>query len=221
MKSLALISVSMLFAALASALSCSANRPLDTGISGGTDGTGAPSGGAAATSGGGLTDGSVGSGNGVAEAGETCDLGMNNGLFYGDGLGCSKTCTPEPKCRDGATTRACDTHCGDGNVDADEQCDDGNQANGDGCSSTCVIEAGFTCTTMEKDDSSPCSSGSGNCLELPIIYRDFDGQYQPTGHPDMFYYSGSQLCVPNASGRTVGTNGTCWDSDVRASRPRR
>jgi fibro-slime domain-containing protein len=152
-------------------------------------------------------------GNGVVEAGEACDLGTNNGLFYGDGMGCSKTCTPEPKCRDGATTRACDTHCGDGNIDDGEQCDDGNQLNGDGCSSTCMTEPGFTCATMEKDDTSPCNSGTGNCLELPIICRDFDGQDQPTGHPDMFYYSSKQLCVPNASGRVVGTNGTCWDSD--------
>ncbi len=152
-------------------------------------------------------------GNGVVEAGEACDLGMNNGLFYGDGMGCSKTCTPEPKCRDGATTRACDTHCGDGNIDDGEQCDDGNQLDGDGCSKTCMTEPGFTCMTMEKDDSSPCSTGTGNCLELPIIYRDFDGQDQATGHPDMFYYSSKQLCVPNASGRAVATNGTCWDSD--------
>ena len=153
-------------------------------------------------------------GNGVVEAGEACDLGMNNGLFYGDGMGCSKTCTPEPKCRDGATTRACDTHCGDGNIDDGEQCDDGNQLNGDGWSSTCMIEPGFTCMTMEKDDSSPCTGTSGNCLELPIIYRDFDGQDQGAkGHPDMFYYSSKQLCVPNASGRAVAMNGTCWDSD--------
>ena len=31
--------------------------------------------------------------------------------------------------------------CGDGSVDASEQCDDGNTLDGDGCSSTCRIEA--------------------------------------------------------------------------------
>jgi cysteine-rich repeat protein len=30
--------------------------------------------------------------------------------------------------------------CGDGHVDAGEQCDDGNTSDGDGCSATCVIE---------------------------------------------------------------------------------
>ena len=33
--------------------------------------------------------------------------------------------------------------CGDGVVVAGEQCDDGNQVNGDGCSINCVIESGF------------------------------------------------------------------------------
>jgi fibro-slime domain-containing protein len=163
-------------------------------------------------------------GNGVVEAGESCDAGPNNGLFYGDGTGCSKTCTNEPKCRDdgSAVTRACDTHCGDGNIDDGEQCDDGNQVDGDGCSSTCMLEPGFTCQTMDKPDTVPCMSGSGQCLELPIIYRDFDGQDQPTGHPDFFYYGatpagGTQtLCVPNASGRTVGKDGSCTDSDSTA-----
>jgi len=166
-------------------------------------------------------------GNGAVEAGESCDAGMNNGLFYGDGSGCSKTCTKEPKCRDdgSATTRACDTHCGDGNIDDGEQCDDGNQVNGDGCSSTCTTEPGFMCQTMEKPDTVPCSGGSGQCLELPIIYRDFDGQDQATGHPDFFYYGatpagGTQtLCVPNASGRKVGTDGNCTNSDSTALCP--
>lgn len=40
---------------------------------------------------------------------------------------CAPTKTPEPV-------------CGDGSVDPGEQCDDGNTANGDGCSSTCRIE---------------------------------------------------------------------------------
>ena len=31
--------------------------------------------------------------------------------------------------------------CGDGVVNAGEQCDDGNQVNGDGCSATCTVEA--------------------------------------------------------------------------------
>jgi cysteine-rich repeat protein len=36
--------------------------------------------------------------------------------------------------------------CGDGVQNAAEACDDGNAVSGDGCSSGCAIEAGFTCT---------------------------------------------------------------------------
>jgi len=36
--------------------------------------------------------------------------------------------------------------CGDSEPDPGEQCDDGNLSNGDGCSSTCTVEAGFECT---------------------------------------------------------------------------
>ncbi|MEL7449845.1 MAG: choice-of-anchor J domain-containing protein, partial [Pseudomonadota bacterium] len=36
--------------------------------------------------------------------------------------------------------------CGDAILDSGEQCDDGNTADGDGCSSTCQVEDGFECT---------------------------------------------------------------------------
>ena len=155
-------------------------------------------------------------GNGVMETGEACDKGPENGLFFGDATGCSKTCTAEPNCREGGVTKACSTACGDGNIDlsSGENCDDGNAVAGDGCSDTCQKEDGFTCTDTETPDTTTCpSTGSGQCLVLPVTYRDFDGQNLATGHPDFFYLSATNNCVPNASGRTVGTNGTCWDSD--------
>jgi cysteine-rich repeat protein len=37
------------------------------------------------------------------------------------------------------------TPCGDGSVDADEACDDGNNTDGDGCGARCVIESCFAC----------------------------------------------------------------------------
>jgi len=36
--------------------------------------------------------------------------------------------------------------CGDGAIEGDEQCDDGNETDSDGCSSICEEEAGWTCT---------------------------------------------------------------------------
>jgi len=140
-------------------------------------------------------------GNSMVETGETCDKGEDNGLFYGDGTGCSKTCTAEPKCRDAnGVTGACETHCGDGNIDASagEECDDGNQLGNDGCSMDCKQEAGFTCQALDTPDTQECPSAPGTqCLVLPMIFRDFD----PTTNPDFFYLGkNSVTCVPDASG---------------------
>jgi len=40
----------------------------------------------------------------------------------------------------------CDSACGDAQLTGNEQCDDGNAESGDGCSATCQIEPGYTCT---------------------------------------------------------------------------
>jgi len=66
-------------------------------------------------------------------------------------------------------TQACATACGDGNIDPNEACDDGNQLDGDGCSSKCTTETGFVCTPTTHVDSSPCSTDqTSQCLELPV-----------------------------------------------------
>lgn len=164
-------------------------------------------------------------GNGVKEAGESCDEGTENGLFLGNGQGCSKTCTPEPTCRNAqGVTQACVTSCGDGNLDEGEACDDGNQFDADGCSSTCEKETGFQCTSKVNADVAPCESGSGTCLVVPVVFRDFEPQGAASGHPDFFYMGatgdttdGNQTtCVTNASGSldsAAYTSSTCWDSD--------
>ena len=152
-------------------------------------------------------------GNGVTEAGEACDCGTDptkfptgctgpNGLFNGDGTGCSKTCTKEPTCRSSTgKTQACSTSCGNGNIETGEECDDGNAVSGDGCSSTCKKEAGFTCQPVQKDDAVDCmqSGNTGKCLELPIKYRDYKNESITGGHPDFFYLGAA---VPNPASMT-------------------
>ena len=44
--------------------------------------------------------------------------------------------------------RTCTAVCGDGVKFPGEACDDGNTRNGDGCSATCTLEPGFTCTVV-------------------------------------------------------------------------
>lgn len=96
-------------------------------------------------------------GNGVIDAGETCD---DHNVLSGDG--CSSTCHIEPACGNhlieppetcdpptpGFCSPTCATVagiCGDGIVQSGEQCDDGNTANGDGCTVTCTFERPASC----------------------------------------------------------------------------
>jgi cysteine-rich repeat protein len=53
----------------------------------------------------------------------------------------------------------CSTFCGDAKLAGLEQCDDGNTVNGDGCSSACKIESGWSCTDVVCQRSS-CSQVS-------------------------------------------------------------
>jgi len=93
-------------------------------------------------------------GNGVVDPGEACDDGNT---VAGDG--CSADCsTVEPgytcpkgaKNTGGPCTKAPAKVCGNGIIEAGEGCDDGNTVSGDGCSSTCVPEAGWNCPTAGK-----------------------------------------------------------------------
>ncbi|MGH7339478.1 MAG: myxococcus cysteine-rich repeat containing protein, partial [Candidatus Rokuibacteriota bacterium] len=55
--------------------------------------------------------------------------------------------------------------CGNGAQEPGEECDDGNAADGDGCSGACAIEPGFDCRTI--------SIPPPEQLVIPILYRDF------------------------------------------------
>ena len=90
-------------------------------------------------------------------------------------------------------TQACAITCGNGNVEGTEACDDGNLAAGDGCSPTCTLEAGFMCTNTARPDTETCTSGE--CLKLPVIYRDFKSEKETGGHPD-FFYLGAPVANP-------------------------
>ena len=84
-------------------------------------------------------------GDGERQAGELCDMGVENGGDY-----CDFECQP-------ALSKECSTEqfqrsecwwvrCGDGVRSAGEECDDNNYHLGDGCSSSCRVEPDYTCS---------------------------------------------------------------------------
>ncbi|MGY4884829.1 MAG: DUF4215 domain-containing protein [Nanobdellota archaeon] len=88
-------------------------------------------------------------GNGMKEGTEGCDDGNT---MFGDG--CSSTCTVESGWNCVTTTGTsqnpdtiCTPICGNGIKQTGEGCDDGDTSSGDGCSSTCTVESGWTCNT--------------------------------------------------------------------------
>jgi cysteine-rich repeat protein len=123
-------------------------------------------------------------GNGVQEGSEECD----------GGAGCAADCTLLPV-------------CGNGSKQAGEQCDDGNTANGDGCSSTCQIEATSEVepndTIAQADTALPLITASTNIL----------GAITPTGDVDTFKLSIAtervvRFEVFDATGATIGADCT-------------
>ncbi len=83
-----------------------------------------------------------GDGEGGGDGGEQCDDGAGNGF----GNDCNPDCTLPT--------------CGDGTVDPNEECDDDNNANGDGCDANCVIEPDCV-----EEDPVPCQIGAYGCLQ--------------------------------------------------------
>jgi|GEM_PF-1556734 Cobalamin biosynthesis protein CobT (nicotinate-mononucleotide:5, 6-dimethylbenzimidazole phosphoribosyltransferase) len=90
-------------------------------------------------------------------ANEACDNGDNNGeenCAYGE-TSC-KVCTKSCVEQDGITS-----YCGDGITNGNEACDDGNNENGDYCSSDCMTVTG-SCGDGTKQDNEACDKAEPN-----------------------------------------------------------
>ncbi len=141
-------------------------------------------------------------GNGIVDPGEVCDDGNT---VAGDG--CSATCTTVESgwtCPKGANntggpcTKPFASVCGDGILESGESCDDGNAVSNDGCSSTCLTEAGWNCPAQGQ----PCTliefCGDG-VLDLATGEQCDDGNTK-----------GGDGCSPQC---TVEPNYTCPVAD--------
>ena len=105
------------------------------------------------------------------------------------------------------------SRCGDGQLDAGEQCDDGNRVDGDCCSSSCTFEAvGGSCT----DDGNPCTDdrcdGAGSCTHDPRA----DGFACDTGNDCVLSTCAQGVCVagpPAPAGTScAGASDPCGDN---------
>jgi cysteine-rich repeat protein len=184
------------------------DSPTTFGNTGGGGNGGA--GGAGASGGSGGSGGAGVCGDGTVDGGEACDDGANNSDTTSDA--CRSDCTAPS--------------CGDAVVDflqaTVEECDDGNTADGDGCSGSCLIEAPVTCgdgnldiANGEQCDDGNTTAGDGcspACLiEAPPSCGDgnldiADGEQCDDGNT-----TGGDGCSPTCQFETVGQtcgNGT-------------
>jgi cysteine-rich repeat protein len=109
--------------------------------------------------------------------------------------------------------------CGDGGVEGTEECDDGNTADGDGCSASCLVEAGYMCTGEPSvcsliqtcgngvlDGGETCDDGNtagGDCCS-PACALDSPGT--PCGD-DGRYCTGPERC--DGAGACVSAGDPC------------
>ena len=173
----------------------------------------------------------LGCGNGVLEAGEACDDG-NTTAGDGCNLSCllelGQTCAMNTSCASGLCDMnvcACDQDsdcvmgevcrtssapnacvppsCGNGVIEANESCDDGNTSAGDGCDSSCAKELGQSCM-----NSTEC--GSGNCdgtVNQCVCDEDIDCQMGQSCNLG----ANPHACVPFGCGNAVIETGEGCD----------
>ncbi len=116
-------------------------------------------------------------GNAIVDVGEVCDdgLGMNDGTYSTSTLG--RKCSPN--------CRSYGPYCGDTILQAYylEECDDGNNTNGDRCSLSCEQEEDpISSTTPPVPPSTPSGDGGGSGGNVPIRAQTqivFEGKAYP------------------------------------------
>ena len=149
-------------------------------------------------------------GNGMKEGNEGCDCGTSitgpwptgckgpNGLFFGDAHRLLEDLhqgaeLPRPARR----RRRAPSSCGNGNVEMGEACDDGNLDDGRRLLDDVHARGGLHVHAVDaaRHRRLHAAGNTGECLRLPVIYRDFKNESVSGGHPD-FFYLGAPVTEP-------------------------
>ncbi len=105
-----------------------------------------------------VSGGRGGSSGATTESGGTKGVGGSGATDAGGSAGESGSGAQSGEAGDGGAPA--DPACGNGTLDGDDVCDDGNTKAGDGCSATCQVEAGWDCDAQVRGSSScTCSDG--------------------------------------------------------------
>ncbi len=139
--------------------------------------------------------------------GQTCqNLGYTGGTI---------SCTAE--CR--FDISACQSACGNGHLEPGEECEDGARVDGDGCSSECRVEPGWTC-----DETVPptCVTSCGDSVaagDEECDGEDLRGYVTCQMLDDIPYYGGTLSCLPDCTFDMSSclTAGYCGDHVIQAA----
>eukprot|EP00727_Mastigamoeba_balamuthi_P014828 m51a1_g9971 hypothetical protein (911) ;mRNA; r:100047-103977 len=131
--------------------------------------------------------------------------------------GCNATTC---KCKSGwsPSAKGCTDTCGNGKVEAQEGCDDGGTANGDGCSSTCVVEPHWKCS----GEPSKCTRCGNGIVTPPLEECDDGNSHAGDGcspscavEPGWLCFSGSPSHCTRCGDGNVSSLEQCDDGNNR------
>jgi cysteine-rich repeat protein len=126
--------------------------------------------------------------------------------------------------------------CGNGEMDAGEECDDGNDVDGDGCDNDCTwsCERNWECADDDFCTSDVCDVGSHSCTHAAIDCSDTDDctvdgcdpasgctherlpNWYRDGDDDGYGVFSDRQCAATAPEGYVADSGDCCDSDEDA-----
>jgi fibro-slime domain-containing protein len=130
---------------------------------------------------------------------------------------CNANCQPEPAVTVGPSP-VVNVDCGDGLITGSEECDDGNDTNGDGCNDLCDIERPAGCAANDPNCGWTCDPQ----LDLPplllmqVKYRDFKAGNATAGdgHTDFQYKHLGHVAGITGAPCTASNTATCGRLDV-------